>query len=83
MTAISELKHQVHDLVDQLTDETTLTQLRGTLSELVQQPENDDWNDLTEAQRQRILTAYESSLNPANLISHDVVKQQFTKWLTR
>ena len=30
-----------------------------------------------------VINAYKESLNPKNLISHDIVKAQFSKWLSK
>jgi hypothetical protein len=82
MSKLELLRDQVHELVDQFADEEAMTRLHETAVELLDQHHEGN-NDLTEAERKLIQEAYEETLDPTKRIPHEVVKNQFTKWLTR
>jgi hypothetical protein len=46
---------------------------------------NDGWvlKGLSNEQKKYIKEAYEESLDPRNLIPHEVVKARFSKWLSK
>ena len=45
----------------------------------------DDWilEGLTNEEKIYVIRAYEESRDPKNLISHEIVKAQFSKWLSK
>lgn len=83
MSQIETLRHQVHDLVDQIDDEKAMAHVYGILDLLVaQQKDTYSWADLSETERKTVLEGYEESLDPQKLIPHEEVKKRFAKWLT-
>jgi|GEM_PF-1777739 len=83
MTPTEQIKSRVYELVSKLSDEAALARLQSMVADLVlQQEDADSLHTLTEAERKRVLDAYEESLNPDNLLSHQFVKARFAKWLS-
>lgn len=83
MTPTEQIKSRVYELVSKLSDETALARLQSMVTDLVlQQEDTESLHTFTEAQRRRVLDAYEESLNPSNLLSHEFVKARFAKWLS-
>lgn len=83
MSQLEAIKHQFHDLIDRIDDETLLTRYFGIISSEVRGEITNSWDDITSEEQAEILEAYEESKNPANLISHEEVMRNYDKWLTR
>ena len=83
MSQLEAIKHQFHDLIDRIDDETVLTRYLGTISSEIKGETTDLWNDLAPEEQAEILEAYEESKDPANLISHQEVMRKYDKWLTK
>jgi len=79
MSAI-ELKNELHNLIDSITDETVLQRFFN-LIKTEGKSYGTLWNSLSEEQRQELLLSDEESDNPVNLISHEEMKQRHSKWL--
>ena len=79
MSAI-ELKNELHNLIDSITDETVLQRFFN-LIKAEGKSYGTLWNSLSEEQRQELLLSDEESDNPVNLISHEEMKQRHSKWL--
>ncbi len=76
------LKNKFHQLIDKpenvdllerfyLAFDNALTQKKGV------------WQTLTDKQKNHILKSYEDSFDEQNLISHQQVKERFSKWLSK
>ena len=79
MSQLELLKNELHQLIDRVDDEAMLTRLLGAISSEV----GDWWDGVSAEEKAEILEAYEESKNPANLVSHEEVKQRYAKWLTK
>lgn len=78
MTPTEQIKNRIFELVSKLSDEAALARWQGMVADLVfQQEDADSSNTFTEARHKRVLVAYEESLNPDNLLSHQFVIARF------
>lgn len=69
------LRYRLHGLVDAIEDRKDLEHLNELLSRLNAGGAIGSWSDLSEAQRQQVLKAYEASLDPTGLrASEEVLK---------
>ncbi len=62
-----ELRSNLHQLIDTIQDDSLLESLFEFLNENQNTQPGKLWNDLSQAQRQEILDAYEESENEENL----------------
>jgi len=76
-----KIKDDFHHLIDSIEDE----QLLQHYYQLIQKFNGDQngalWINLSEREKEELLTAYDESFDKNNLISHEQVKQQHAKWL--
>ena len=79
MSQLEAIKHQFHDLIDQVDDEAILARHLGEISIEVKGESTDFWDDLTPEEQADVLEAYEESKDEKNLIPHEVVKQRYAK----
>ena len=83
MSQLEAIKHQFHDLIDQMDDEKVLNHYFGIITAEVKGEATDFWDDVTPEEQAEILEAYEESKDPKNWISHEEVKRKYEKWLTK
>lgn len=83
MSQLDLIKHEFHNLIDRVDDETVLTRYFGAISSEIEGEATDSWSDLAPEEQAEILEAYEESKDPANLISHEEVMRKYHKWLTK
>lgn len=83
MSQLEAIKHQFHDLIDRIDDETLLTRYLGTISSEVKGETANSWSGITAEEQSEILEAYVESKDPSNLISHEEVMRNYDKWLTK
>ena len=77
MSQLEFIKNELHELIDRVDDEAVLARFLGAIS-----TEVDGWHTISAEEKAEIMEAYEESKDPANLLSHEEVKQQYAKWLT-
>lgn len=75
------VKNDFHHLIDEINDEQLLEAYYKLIQRLSSNKPGELWNRLTKDQQQDLLLAYDESFDTANLISHDIVKQQHEQWL--
>jgi len=77
----SELKKQLHQIIDTIDNEALLKTLYNLLKHKT--PINDGhlWQLLSEEQKDEVLLAFEESQNTDELIGHEDVMKQYKKWL--
>lgn len=76
------MQQEIHNIVDQITDEAQLMVLHTVALPIHRQPD-DIWRDLSEDQRKELREAYEESFDEAKWIRHeDVVKKYKSNSLT-
>ncbi len=76
-----ETKKDFHRLIDTIADEQTLEAYYQLIKRLSKAQEGTLWNSLSISEREELLISYDDSFVADNLITHDQVKEQHTKWL--
>lgn len=76
-------KEAFHRLIDNIEDEGLLNEYYNLISRLTNCKEGELWNSLTPEQKEEQMLSYEESKDPKNLISHEEVVGQFSKWLEK
>jgi len=71
----TQLKSELHSIVDRIQDERLLQAIYTFLSQRENSKEGLMWKSLTEEQRREVLLAYEESEDDANLIDWEEVKK--------
>jgi hypothetical protein len=74
-------KEEFHKLIDKIEDEEVLKGYFELILRLNNNQTGELWNGLNVEEKKELLLSYEESFDPNNLISHDQVKKQHTKWL--
>lgn len=69
----TELKSNLHKMVDRIEDERLLRVIYSFLSHRENSEESRMWNSLTEEQKKEVLKAYDESEDDANLIDDEDV----------
>jgi hypothetical protein len=77
------VKDDFHHLIDEIDDEKLLEDYYNLIQRLRMNQPGDLWNKLNQEQQQDLLLAYDESFDPANLISHELVKEQHKEWLKK
>ncbi len=76
-----KIKDDFHHLIDSIEDE----QLLQHYYRLIRGTKNDEngtlWNNLSAAEKEELLIAYDESFDNKNLLSHEQVKSQHLAWL--
>lgn len=74
-------KEDFHKLIDKIEDEEVLKGYFNLIQRLNSNQTGELWNTLSAEEKEELLLSYEESSDPNNLVSHDDVKKQHTKWL--
>ena len=77
----TSIKQKLHTLIDNIDNESLLTQVYELIYKKNSSKEGDLWNKLTLQQQQEVLLSLEESNDTKNLISNDDVKKSHKKWL--
>jgi hypothetical protein len=75
--SVSELKQNIHALVDEIDDELILQNCYNNLKE------NDGWATLDIEQQKEILEILEDCKDEANLIPHEQVLKKLERWIIK
>lgn len=70
-----------HKLIDRIEDEEVLKAYFKLIEKLSLNQTGVLWNELSAQEKEELLMAYRESLDANNLVSHDEVKKQHSKWL--
>jgi hypothetical protein len=81
MKTSTETRRVFHDLIDTIEDEEELNGYLALVKHLTERRTGQLWDSLTASEQHDLMSAYEESLNPANLVPHHQVKEQHQKWL--
>jgi len=74
-------KDQIHALVETIDDEEILTAYLQLIKNLANNKTGALWNSLTTDEEQDLISSYNESFDRDNLVSHEEVKSQHSKWL--
>lgn len=77
------IKERFHKLIDSIEDERDLQSYYLLIDQLQKTTSGKLFYDLSKAEKEELLLAYNESYNNENLISHDVVKEEHSKWLKK
>ena len=80
MEVLEQKKNKVHQLINTIDDEMELDFLVNALQKYENQKHGNIWNNLTEEQKQDVITADFESENEDNLIDFEDLKKL---WLTK
>jgi hypothetical protein len=75
-----ELKNELHNLIDSITDETVLQRFFN-LIKAENRNNNALWEDFTEEQQREIMLSNEEIKDRSTLTSHEEMKKFYSKWL--
>ena len=76
-----ELKNNFHHLIDSIENENLLKEFYELMLRKKASKDGRLWTMLTKDEIEELLLANEESENPDNLISHEEMKKQYSKWL--
>jgi hypothetical protein len=76
-------KEAFHNLIEQIGDEKVLKGYFQLISRLNKNQTGELWNSLSKLEKEELLLSYEESFDPKNLITHEEVKAQHSKWLSK
>ena len=77
------IKERFHKLIDSIKDEKDLQSYYLLIDQLQNTSTGKLFEALTKEEKDELLLSYEDSYNSENLISHDVVKDEHSKWLKK
>jgi len=78
-----KIKEEFHHLIDSINDEQLLKGYYELIQNLNSGETGQIWNNMTEEQKQEVLSAYEESFDPKNLISYEEVIKSHERWLKK
>lgn len=76
-------RDELHKLIDKIEDESTINSYLALIKVLENKETGLLWNSLTEVEQQELLLSYHESFDTQNLVSHEQVKSQHSKWLEK
>lgn len=76
------VKSKFHELIDKVENSDLLEQFYEAFKSATSE-KSGVWHTLSPDVQEYISQAYEESLNESSLISHEEVKKQFSKWLSK
>jgi hypothetical protein len=76
-------KEDFHKLIDEITDEEALKSYFQLVQKLNDNQTGELWNKLNSEEKEELLLSYQESFNPGNLISHEQVRKQHSRWLEK
>ena len=78
-----KIKEEFHQLIDSIEDEAVLKAYFQLVQNLNIEPNGNLFSKLTDLQKHELLLADQESDDENNLISHEVVKAEYSKWLKK
>ena len=76
------VKNKFHELIDKVENSELLERFYEAFKSATNE-KSGVWHTLSPDVQEYISQAYEESLDESSLISHEVVKKQFSKWLSK
>ncbi|HMP99090.1 MAG TPA: hypothetical protein PKC24_04860 [Cyclobacteriaceae bacterium] len=78
-----KVKEDFHKLIEGIEDEALLKAYFDLIERLNRNQTGELWNSLSEKEQTELLISYEESFDAKNLVDHQEVKKQHTKWLRK
>lgn len=76
-----KIKDDFHHLIDSIENEELLKHYYNLIQGTGEGQNGRLWSNLTEEEKDELLIAHDESFNKKNLLSHEEVKSQYTRWL--
>lgn len=76
-----ELKKNFHNLIDNIDNDDLLMSFYDIIKSKTVTKDGQLWGRLDKTEQKELLTAFEESENPDNLIDNDKMKKKHSKWL--
>lgn len=76
-------KEALHELIDRIENEKALKGYFELILRLNNNQTGQLWDSLNSEEREELKLSYEESLDSKNLLGHDDVKGQHSKWLRK
>ncbi len=76
-----KIKDRFHKLIDSIDDEKDLHSYYLLIDQLQKTTSGKLYDALSHEEKEELLLSYEESYNSENLISHDSVMEEYSKWL--
>jgi hypothetical protein len=80
MSQVETLRHEMHDLIEQIDNEKFLVQLREVITLATTPHDSNLWDDLTHQEQSEIRQALEETKDPAKCLSNDEVIKKHAPW---
>lgn len=77
------IKDRFHKLIDSIEDEKDLQSYYLLIDQLQKTTSGILYDALSREEKKELLLSYEESYNGENLISHDSVMEEYSKWLKK
>ena len=77
------IKDEFHNLIEKIDNETVLKGYLKLIQRLNNSQTGELWDQLSNKEKDELLISYEESFDPTNLIAHEDVKKEHTKWLRK
>lgn len=77
------LKERFHKLIDSIEDEKDLQSYYLLIDQLQNTTSGKLFDSLSPKEKEELLFSFYESYNSENLISHDAVKEEHSKWLNK
>ena len=75
------IKEKIYKIIDEIEDEQTLEGFLSLITSLKKEQQGELYKSLTEEQKAELLISREESLDTDNLLNHNKVKEEHSKWL--
>lgn len=76
-----KIKDDFHQLIDGIDNEDVLRAYYQLIQHLNNSQTGQLWNKLSADQKEELLMSYDESFDDTNLIAHDQMKRDYSKWL--
>jgi len=78
---ISQLKSNLHQLIDELESTELLEEYYNEIKRIVNSSKHRIWDTLTEEQKKEVLLSFDESNDENNLIDNEEIMNKYKKWL--
>ncbi len=80
-----ELKGNILEMIAHINERDILEELKEIITDLMEldNKEDDFWNEISDFEKNELMTAIEESKHEENLVSHEEVMKKYSKWLEK
>ncbi len=80
---VAEMKVEMIGLLTQMQSEDKIVQLYEKIHEVNNEKTSDWWDELTQAQQEKLLFSIEESNNPENCVDYSDIKKKYARWFKK